>query len=607
MNILLVSQYYPPHIGGLEIVVQKQARTLTDRGHQVTVITSSVEGTGAGDIYEEGVQVRRVRSSNFFDSHFRIPFPIPGVGLLSVLSQSVKNADVVHIHDVFYITSWLSYFVAHFYRKPVFLTQHVAWVKHPNFLVMGIQRMVYGLFGTLIFRGSAAIVVYNPVVRKFLIERGVVPEKIHELRNGVDLALFRPVKGEERENIRRSFNLPLHKPLVLFVGRLVPKKGFDILLAARDSAYNLVFAGSGELSPQEQALPGVHALGALNHEQLAQLYRAADMFALPAQGELFTLAMQEAMASGLPVLTTSEPEYYEFDLNTALVSLVPPDASKIKSELIRLSNFPAVRAQMGSYAREYAISHFDWDTNVQGLVSLYSSFEKQKVTVTTSWDDGHVLDLKLAELLKKYGIKGTFYISPIDREVPVEKRLTDAQLRTLSQEFEVGAHTMTHPRLTQIDDVTAQEEIQASKKYLEQATGRPVVSFCYPAGYYMPKHVAMVRAAGFRLARTVERFAFSIGHDPLVVPTTVHAYRHWSDLSSILRTVGLRKFLTCYLNWDALAIELFELARQKGGVFHLWGHSWEIDARRDWARLERVLKHISHIPDVHYCTNGDLL
>ncbi|MEX2055282.1 MAG: polysaccharide deacetylase family protein, partial [Candidatus Andersenbacteria bacterium] len=362
------------------------------------------------------------------------------------------------------------------------------------------------------------------------------------------------------------------------------------------------------LSSETQSQSGVHIVGALSQERLAMLYRVADLFALPAQGELFTLAMQEAMASGLPVLTTNEPEYGESDLDTTLVSLTFPDAQEIKSELKRLFSHPELRKRMRSYALHYARTHFDWNKNVQELLSLYTPLQKQKdVTVTTSWDDGHLLDLKLAALLKKYGIAGTFYISPKDKEIPPEKRLTDSQILSLSKDFEVGAHTMTHPRLTETGDAVAQEEIEASKSYLEQVLGRPVTSFCYPAGYYEQKHIAFVKKAGFRLGRTVRRFAFSVGDDPFVMPTTVHAYRHWSDLLPIVRAVGIRKFMRCYLNWDMLTIELFENARRNGGVFHLWGHSWEIDNHGDWERLERVLQHISAATSVRYCTNSELV
>src|SRR5262249_40656948 len=60
------------------------------------------------------------------------------------------------------------------------------------------------------------------------------------------------------------------------------------------------------------------------------------------------------------------------------------------------------------------------------------------------------------------------------------------------------------------------------------------------------------------------------------------------------------------VDWAALAIALFDEVHATGGVFHVWGHSWEIDQRHDWQRLERVLTHISRRDDVRYVTNSDL-
>ena len=61
-----------------------------------------------------------------------------------------------------------------------------------------------------------------------------------------------------------------------------------------------------------------------------------------------------------------------------------------------------------------------------------------------------------------------------------------------------------------------------------------------------------------------------------------------------------------YLNWDELAISVFNKIAEDGGVFHLWGHSWEIDKNKDWERLERVFRHISNHPTISYLTNGEL-
>src|SRR3989344_6003683 len=99
--------------------------------------------------------------------------------------------------------------------------------------------------------------------------------------------------------------------------------------------------------------------------------------------------------------------------------------------------------------------------------------------VTTSWDDGDILDTKLAELLSRYGMKGTFYITKQYRE----KRLSEDEILAISKNHEIGAHTLTHPDLRKLSKEEKMREIKGSKEWLEDMLGKEVVSFCYPSGF----------------------------------------------------------------------------------------------------------------------------
>jgi peptidoglycan/xylan/chitin deacetylase (PgdA/CDA1 family) len=230
------------------------------------------------------------------------------------------------------------------------------------------------------------------------------------------------------------------------------------------------------------------------------------------------------------------------------------------------------------------------------------------LVVTTSWDDGHVLDLGLAEMLARHGIPATFYIAPRSVELAPEDRLTAAQIAEIAGAFEIGGHTLHHLRLPSVSLPVAEDEIRAGKEELEGIIGGPLRSFCYPGGRYLPAHVELVDRAGFCMARTVRRFVTRHPDKPLEVGTTVHAYRHLKD-PFVGRRSGLfpRSFLDLFWNWDELAIALFDQVAASGGVFHLWGHSWEIDASDDWDRLERVLAHIGGRDDATYVTNCGLV
>ncbi|MFA6896708.1 MAG: polysaccharide deacetylase family protein [Patescibacteria group bacterium] len=231
-----------------------------------------------------------------------------------------------------------------------------------------------------------------------------------------------------------------------------------------------------------------------------------------------------------------------------------------------------------------------------------------KVFVTTSWDDGHKLDLKLVELLRKYDLKGTLYISPENREFQKEDLLSDFQIRKLSQEFEIGAHTMTHPRLGKISAQEADKEIRESKEYLEKLLEKPVASFCYPGGSYSFLNARQVRKHGFALARTVNRFSLNAGDNPFELPVSLHTYSHRSDALKIIRFAKFDpvKTLIYYKHWEILGMTMFDKIKEEGGVFHIWGHSWEIEECHFWERLEKIFAHISGYGDVEYVTNGEL-
>jgi peptidoglycan-N-acetylglucosamine deacetylase len=228
--------------------------------------------------------------------------------------------------------------------------------------------------------------------------------------------------------------------------------------------------------------------------------------------------------------------------------------------------------------------------------------------LTTSWDDGHRCDVRLARMLKGHGLKGTFYVAPENQEFAKQDLLSLPEIRDLSQDFEIGAHSMTHRRLPTISEQEAAREIIESKAVLEQVIGKEVKAFCYPGGAYTKLHVQLVKDAGYRYARTVARYAFAAG-DPYEAGTSLHVYNHGFglDLWRSARFVQFKpiKVVRC-LQWDALAKAMFDHVIREGGIYHIWGHSWEIDEYDDWERLDKVFRYISANPKVSYVTNGEL-
>ncbi len=606
-RITIVCHYYPPHQGGIEYVAQSQARQLTKLGYSVTVITSKI-GRAEPTNLDNRIKVIRVRVFNLGEK-FGVPYPIFSPRLLSVLDREIKQTDIVHVHDSLYMSTFFGALFAKLYKKPLVLTQHVATVTHPKKIVGYLQNLLYATSGRWVLKSSQKILTLNDRVDKFLVDRSVDKIKIVPIINGVDTQLFNPPTSAEKRRLRSMYGFG-SKKVVLFVGRFVPKKGYLKLLKSVSPDYDLVFAGSNTSDPIFNS-PGLKLAGILTQPQLADLYKAADIFVLPSSDEGFPLTIQEAMASGLPVVTSDDDGYKRYHLDKTLFKLIKPTVKQISLTLKSLTKDQVSLKKMSNYSRQYALKHFALSKVSAQLDEIYNSLiepdysPESKTIVTTSWDDGHILDIKLANLLKKYNIAGTFYIAPKNQEIRSTKRLKDEQVVSLSRHFEIGAHTLTHPQLPKISKRQAAAEITQSKSYLEKLIGKSVTSFCYPRGQYNQDHVRMVNRAGYQYARTVRRHVFQRDKSVFETSTTIHAYSHWLDIYKIARFANFnpKKFIS-YLKWDKLAIAMFDRVQRTGGVYHLWGHSWEIDQNHDWAKLETVLKYIANKPAVTYTTNG---
>src|SRR2546423_1311902 len=119
----------------------------------------------------------------------------------------------------------------------------------------------------------------------------------------------------------------------------------------------------------------------------------------------------------------------------------------------------------------------------------------RRACLTTSWDDGHPLDTRLAEMLEKHGLRGTFYIPT---KAPNET-MSATQVRDLSPRFEIGAHPLNHVVLTRSSSSDeCRREIVDSKKWVEETTGKPCGMFCPPEGRFTAEHLGMIRDAGYQ-------------------------------------------------------------------------------------------------------------
>ena len=131
----------------------------------------------------------------------------------------------------------------------------------------------------------------------------------------------------------------------------------------------------------------------------------------------------------------------------------------------------------------------------------------QQVEIIMSWDDGYPKDLKAADLMAKYDIKGIFFI-PVKNSEGLSV-LNKSEIRELSNNFDIGGHTFNHIDLTTINIEAAKNEINSGKIEIEDVIGREIDYFCFPRGHYNKSIINLVKQAGFKNARSSRLLNFT--------------------------------------------------------------------------------------------------
>lgn len=217
-----------------------------------------------------------------------------------------------------------------------------------------------------------------------LVALGAEADKIHVLRNGVDLDMFRP---HPREAARAR--LGLTRPTVVSVGGLIERKGHHLIVEAMKQVPDagLLIAGDGEMRGALEAQIArlglgdrVRLLGRVDHGALAELYTAADLMVLASSREGWANVLLESMACGTPVAATriwGTPEVIQTDGVGLLIEERTPDA--IAEAINAMLGAPRDRAAVRAYAER-----FSWDETTAGQIALFRDILARRSAVRTA-------------------------------------------------------------------------------------------------------------------------------------------------------------------------------------------------------------------------------
>lgn len=364
MDILQLSQFYHPHVGGIEQAVKVIAEGCTQRGHDVRVIAAAGEQP-AGSTTLNGVNVTKVRShATLLSVPFcpTLPFHI---------RKHIDSVDLVHVH-----------------------------LPHP-LAVLSLQSLARSDTPTVvtyhsdIVRQAVSGKLYRPLLKRFLTSVDTIVTTSPRLRssspvlNQVDECEVVPLAVSSKLLNTPVEPVPLpdgeSTPTILFVGRLGYYKGLSYLIdAMKDVEANCLIVGDGEKRETLQRQTNenglndkVHFLGRLSDAEVRYCYEHSDVFVLPSihPSEAFGIVQLEAMAHGLPVVNTNlrtGVPWVSENRKTGL-TVPPKDADALSKALSELVADESLRIRLGEAGRTKVNAEFTEEDLVRRTVEMYEA------------------------------------------------------------------------------------------------------------------------------------------------------------------------------------------------------------------------------------------
>ena len=364
MRIVLVTESFLPDVNGVAHSVVRTAEHLVRRGHEPLVIAPQPKSGVRPPVPDLPYPVVRIPSVPMPGyRQFRLGLPTPA---LSVAIRA-HRPDVVHLASPFMLGAW-GQAAARASAVPSVAVYQTDVAAYARAYRLGMTEGAAGRWIRSIHNAAARTLAPSTEAAAALTAHGV--QRIHLWRRGVDDVRFHP--RHRSAGIRRAL-APDGEVLVGFVGRLAVEKQIELLAGvSRLPRVRLVIVGDGPAgSWLRRALPAAVFLGARHGAQLARVYASLDVFAHTGPYETFGQAVQEAMASGLPVVAPAAGGPLDLVRHGRTGYLVPPHrADGFTDAVERLAGDPRLRTGFGAAGRT-AIEGRSWTAVGDELIGHY--------------------------------------------------------------------------------------------------------------------------------------------------------------------------------------------------------------------------------------------
>lgn len=310
MNILMLTNTYLPHVGGVARSVDAFAREYRRRGHRVLIVAPQFEGTPPQE--EDVIRIPAIQRFNGSDFSVRLPIP----GLLSTALADFKP-DVVHSHHPFLLGDTAVRIAAR-YGRPLVFTHHTMYEHYTHYVPGDWPRMARFVKRLATGYANLCDLVFAPSesVAAILRQRGVLVP-IEVVPTGVEIERFAQGDGQR---VRREAGIPADAFVIGHVGRLAPEKNLGFLAEAvarvvgrhRHAHFVVVGAGPSEADIRRRFADArlaerLHLLGPRTGQALVDAYHAMDLFVFASLSETQGMVLTEAMAAGVPVVALDAP------------------------------------------------------------------------------------------------------------------------------------------------------------------------------------------------------------------------------------------------------------------------------------------------------------
>ena len=378
MRICMLPCYFYPVIGGAETHVFHLSKNLVKRGHEVFVLTSDCTPTNNYHplvIREEinGIHIRRFKTFNL------------GVGLRiwRGLAREILQLqpDIIHVHSIGFPHSDVCALLGKMKGIPSIATTHGALGIGDSAHKEDIRRRIWASIATRqTLKFFNRIIVISPAEKPYVL-KAVRPEKICIIPNGVPTEIFD--NNIDPVSFRKKYGLE-DAPVILYLGRLVEKKGVEHLLMAapliikKHRAKVLIVGPDGgkkkmlmELSQKIYLDKDVIFTGELSEQDKLQAIACSDMLILPSKKEAQGIVLLEAQAMGKPVIATRQggiPYFIKDGENGILIDY--GRSEQIANAVEKLLSDPEFREKIGKKGKETA-RMFTWDVITQKVLDIY--------------------------------------------------------------------------------------------------------------------------------------------------------------------------------------------------------------------------------------------